>query len=149
MTPGRRAGEPSASMGSDQTADLARLGYVIVAWTFLACLAVQLFLVGLDLFEVTGEDVRIHREFAYVYGWLAPAMVLLAVAARLPRRTLLLTVALLVLFAVQTYLPSLAEELPDVAALHALNALAVVWISATLALSVQRRVGPGAEGGGS
>jgi hypothetical protein len=58
-------------------------------------------------------------------------------------------VALLVLFAVQTYLPSLADELPDVAALHALNALAVVWISATLALSVPRRIGPAAEGGGS
>ena len=148
MTPGQRPEEPAASMGSDQTADLARLGYVVVAWAFLTCLAVQLFLVGLDLFEVTGDDVGIHREFAYIYGWLAPAMVLLAVAARLPRRALQLTVALLVLFAVQTYLPSLANELPDIAALHALNAIAVVWISATLALSVPRRMGPGAEGGG-
>jgi len=135
-------------MGSDRTADLARLGYVVVAWAFLACLAVQLFLVGLDLFEVTGEDVGFHREFAYIYGWLAPAMVLLAVAARLPQRTLLLTVALLVLFAVQTYLPSLADELPDVAALHAVNAIAIVWISATLALSVPRRNRPGTENGG-
>ena len=45
--------------------------------------------------------------------------------------------------------PSLADELPDVAALHALNALAVVCISATLALSVPRRIGSAAEGGGS
>jgi hypothetical protein len=136
-------------MSSDQTAGLARLGYVVVAWAFLACLGVQLFLVGLDIFEVTGEDVGIHRDFAYVYGWLAPALVLLGVAARLPRRTLLLTTALLVLFAVQTYLPSLADELPNVAALHAVNAIAVVWISATLAVAVPRRIGPGAEGGGS
>lgn len=136
-------------MGSDQTADLARIGYVVVAWAFLACLIVQLFLVGLDLFEVTGEEVGIHREFAYIYGWLAPAMVLLAVGARLPRRTLLLTVALLVLFALQTYLPSLAERLPNVAALHAVNAMAVVWIAATLAMSVAPRIGPGTHTGGS
>jgi hypothetical protein len=136
-------------MGSDQTARLARLGYVVVAWAFLACLAVQLFLVGLDVFEVTGDEVRIHREFAYVYGWLAPAMVLLAVAARLPRRTLLLTVALLVLFAVQTYLPSLADDLPDVAALHAVNALAVVTVSATLAVSARGWPGPEPHAGGS
>ncbi len=136
-------------MGSDQTADLARRGFVVVAWAFLACLAVQLFLVGLDLFEATGDEVGIHREFAYVYGWLAPAMVLLAVGARLPRRTLLLTVALLVLFAVQTYLPSLAEGLPIVAAFHAVNAIAIVWIAATLALSVAPRIGPGTHTGGS
>jgi hypothetical protein len=148
MTPGQTPEEPAASMGSDRSEDLARFGYVVVAWAFLACLAVQLFLVGLDLFEVTGEDVGFHREFAYIYGWLAPAMVLLAVAGRLPQRTLLLTVALLVLFAVQTYLPSLAHELPDVAALHAVNAIAVVWISATLALSVPRRIRPGTEDGG-
>ena len=136
-------------MGSDQTADLARLGYAVVAWAFLVCLGVQLFLVGLDLFEATGDEVGIHREFAYIYGWLSPAMVLLAVGARLPRRTVLLTVALLVLFALQTYLPSLAERLPNVAALHAVNAIAVVWIAATLAMSVARRVGPETHTGGS
>jgi hypothetical protein len=136
-------------MSSDRAVRLSRLGFTAVAWAFVACLVVQLFLVGLDLFEVTGEDVGIHREFAYFYGWLAPMLVLLAVAARLPRAWLLLTVALLVLFAVQTYLPSLADRLPVLAAMHAVNAMAVLWIAVTLAMAGRRQVGPRAEAGGS
>lgn len=135
-------------MSSDRTAHLARLAFVVTAWAFVASLVVQLFLVGLDLFEVTGEEVGIHREFAYFYGWLAPLLVLLAVAGRLPRGRLLLTVTLLVLFAMQTYLPSLAEELPRLAALHAVNAIAVVWIATTLALAGRDQFGPLTEAGG-
>jgi len=136
-------------MSSDRTVYLARLAFVATAWAFVASLVVQLFLVGLDLFEVTGEEVGIHREFAYFYGWLAPLLVLFAVAGRLPRGRLLLTMTLLVLFAMQTYLPSLAEELPTLAALHAVNAVAVVWIATTLALAGRDQFGPLTEAGGS
>jgi mercuric ion transport protein len=112
-----------------------RLAYATAAWAFVACLVVQVFLVGLDLFEVTGAERGVHREFAYLYGWLAPLLVLLAVGGRLPRRLLVLTVVLLVLFAVQTYLPSLAEELPALAAVHAVNALAVLWLAVSVAVA--------------
>jgi hypothetical protein len=149
MTAGREHGEPVGVVSSDGSLVLARRGFSIVAWAFVASLVVQLFLVGLDLFEVTGEEVGIHREWAYVYGWLAPLLVLLAVAARLPRRDQLLTLALLVLFAVQTYLPSLAEQLPTLAALHALNAIVVLWIAVTLALAGRASVEPNPHVGGS
>jgi hypothetical protein len=149
MTAGREPGEPVGVMSSDRSLVLARRGFSVVAWAFVASLVVQLFLVGLDLFEVTGDEVGIHREWAYVYGWLAPLLVLLAVAARLPRRDQLLTLVLLVLFAVQTYLPSLAEELPTLAALHAVNAVAVLWVATTLALAVRASVEPNPHVGGS
>jgi hypothetical protein len=122
-------------MSADRIAQIARRLHLLLAWVFVGCLVVQVLLVGLDLFEVTGPDAHVHRNFAYTYGWLAPAMVLLAVVGRLPRLRLGQTVALLVLFALQTYLPSVADAAPWLAALHAVNALVVVWLATHIALA--------------
>jgi hypothetical protein len=135
-------------MSSDHAIRLIRIAFLATAWAFVACLVVQLFLVGLDLFEVTGDDVGIHREFAYVYGWGAPALVLLAAAGRVPRRHLAWTVALLVLFSLQTYLPLIAEELPLLGAVHAVNALLVVWLAVHVALIGRELAEPNAHSGG-
>jgi mercuric ion transport protein len=131
----------------DRTTQLARLAYLGAAWVFLACLVVQLFLVGLDLFEALG-DASVHREFAYLYGWLAPALVLLAGVGRLPGRRVALTALLLVLFAVQTYLPSLADRAPLLAAFHAVNALAIFWLTLHLAVTSRDLVEPLSPSGG-
>lgn len=113
---------------------LPRRAFVVVAWVFVACLVVQFFLVGLDVFEaIEGE---LHRDFAYTYGWLAPGLVLLAGLAGLPRRVMLRALALLVLYAIQTYLPLLADSLPGLAAVHAANALLVFWVAVRLAQAV-------------
>jgi Family of unknown function (DUF6220) len=117
----------------DRLTGLARLAFVATARVFVLCLVIQLFLVGLDVFEVIAREDGIHREFAYVYGWLAPLLVLLARLGGVPRRQLGLAALLLVLFAIQTYLPSLAKDLPLLAAVHAVNALAVFWLALTLA----------------
>jgi uncharacterized protein DUF6220 len=110
----------------------ARTLYLAVIWLFLACLVVQAFLVGLDLF---GDviDPTTHRNWAYIYGWLTPVLIFLSAVGRLPLSTRLGTVALLLLFAVQTLLPSLREVLPPVAAAHALNALLIFWLATVLA----------------
>jgi hypothetical protein len=117
----------------DRALYLARLAYWAVAWTFVACVVVQLFLVGLDAFEVIGDNAALHRGFAYLYGWLVPMLVLLATIGRQPRARQVVTVLLLALFAVQTYLPSLREGAPLAASLHAVNALAIfaaaVWLA--------------------
>ena len=114
---------------------LARHAFVVVAWAFVACLVVQFFLVGLDVFEALGES-ELHRDFAYTYGWLAPLLVLLAGLAGLGRATIGLAVALLVLYAIQTYLPTISASLPTLSALHAVNSLLVFWIAVRLARSV-------------
>jgi hypothetical protein len=108
----------------------------VVAWVFVGCLVVQFFLVGLDAFEADPWDL--HREFAYLYGWLAPGLVLLAVAARAERRVVTLAVGVLVLFGIQTYLPTIAERLPELASIHAINALAIVWAGVELARSASK-----------
>lgn len=116
------------------------------AWVFVACLVVQFFFVGLDIFEALGES-ELHRDFAYTYGWLTPALVLLAGLTRAPRRVLFVAVILLVAFAVQTYLPLLAEGAPWVAATHSVLALVILWLAVWFAQLAGRNPGPsGTEG---
>lgn len=109
----------------------ARLSFVLGAWLFVLCVVVQVFLVGLDIFAKAGGSI--HREFAYVYGWLAPILVLIGGAARIPARTRALSLLVLVLFAAQTVLPSLHERFPILAALHPVNALAIFGLAIVMA----------------
>ena len=85
--------------------------------------------------RLPGES-ELHRDFAYLYGWLTPILVLLATVAGLSRRVLLMTVALLALYAIQTYLPTISDALPRIASLHAINALLVFWLAVQVARSV-------------
>ena len=88
-------------------------------------------MVGLDIFADMGGST--HRDFAYVYGWLTPVLVLLAGFAGAPRSTRNLTTVLLVLFAVQVVLPSARHALPLLAALHPVNALVIFTLAAVVA----------------
>jgi hypothetical protein len=110
---------------------LARFAFASVASLFVGCLLVQVFLVGLDIFG--GAPASIHRDFAYVYGWLTPVLILLAGFANAPRRTRQLSVVLVVLFAIQIVLPSLRDAVPILAALHPVNALAIFAVAMVVA----------------
>jgi hypothetical protein len=127
MTPGRSIGDDGSMAGAADRHRLARLAFAAIAWLFLGCLVVQVFLVGLDIFADLGGSI--HRDFAYLYGWLTPVLVLLAGFAQAPRSTRDLTIVLVVLFAVQVVLPSMRDVLPLLAALHAVNALALFSIA--------------------
>ncbi len=119
----------------------AGLSFLVCAWLFVACLVIQVFLVGLDIFAKL--DGAIHRDFAYVYGWLAPILVLLSGAARVPSGTRRLTLVLLVLFAAQTVLPSLRDQVPVLAALHTVNALAIFAVGIVIARRATDWIQPG------
>jgi hypothetical protein len=131
MTPGRPIQHDRRMAPAVRGPGLARLGFVTGSWLFVACLLVQVFLVGLDVFAHLGGSV--HRDFAYLYGWLAPILVLLAEAGRVPSRTRTLTIVLLILFAIQTVLPSLRDQVPILAALHPVNALAIFGLAIVVA----------------
>lgn len=103
-----------------------------LAWLFVACIVVQFFLVGLRVFDVH-PWTELHAEFAYLYGWLSPALVLMAGAIRVPHRTRRLALGLLCLFAIETFLPLLQPIAPWVAAVHAAFAFAVAWAAVALA----------------
>lgn len=131
MTAGRLRGHDRPMAHAVRAIGPARLAFLVGTWLFAACIVIQVFLVGLDLFARLGGSV--HRDWAYIYGWLAPILVLLAAWARVPTATHRLTVLLLVLFAIQTVLPSLRDQLPILAALHTVNALAIFAVSVVLA----------------
>jgi uncharacterized protein DUF6220 len=119
---------------------LARFAFAAVASVFVGCLIVQVFLVGLDIF---GEaEASTHRDFAYVYGWLTPVLILLAGFAQAPKQTRQLTIVLVVLFAIQISLPSLKDAFPVLAALHPVNALAIFAVAMLIARQAINLVRP-------
>ena len=144
MTPGRGASDHRAVARAIRELSLARVLMAAGAWAFVICVLVQVFLVGLDIFAKV--DASLHRDFAYVFGWLAPALVLLSRTQGVPRRTRLLALVLLLLFAIQTVLPSLRQQVPIFGGLHTVNALAVFGVAVALArrATADLRDGPAA-----
>jgi hypothetical protein len=97
--------------------------YALFAWIFVATLIIQVFLIGLALFD--DESFReTHREFGFTWVGLA-ALVLLIVGllARPGRRESGLLVGVFVLYIIQTLLPGARDSYPVVAALHPVVAL--------------------------
>jgi mercuric ion transport protein len=111
-----------------------RLAFIGVAWLFLACVVVQVFLAGLGVFA-GAQNFTLHREFGYLFGWLTLVLLLLALVGRLGRRWVGLSALMLVLFAFQSVFVALREVMPEGAALHPVNALAIFAV----ALHVARR----------
>lgn len=118
-----------------------RQGYVLASGLLAVAVLIQVFLAGSGLFgEPSGWST--HRMFGMMLS-LGPFVLLaLGVAARLPGRTLLMTGLLLVLFALQPVLilgPGLSE-LPELKALHVVNAVLIFALTALLGQQVWRRL---------
>jgi len=112
---------------------MTRIAFAVVAWLFLIGIVVQVFLAGVGLFVPGANPFQYHVAL----GWLlhlGPLLVLLmAGLAGAGRRTVWLSVALLVLVGIQPFLPSMRQDVPFAAALHPVNALAIFWLSLTIA----------------
>jgi hypothetical protein len=99
------------------------IAYAVFAWIFVATLVVQVFLIGLALFD--DESFRAaHAEFGFTWVGLAALMLLIVgLLARPGRREAGLLVGVFVLYVIQTILPGLRDTYPLVAALHPVVAL--------------------------
>ena len=99
--------------------------HAAAAVLFVAAIVVQVVLAGTALAQLGGSgDFETHVEFGYTWvGLAALAVVVTALLARRPRNEILVTVGLLVLYIVQTLLPSARGSMPIIAALHPLNAM--------------------------
>jgi hypothetical protein len=108
-----------------------RLGFAAAAWLFVVAIVIQVFLAGAGLFKLT--DFTPHGYL----GWLLPlgplVLIIIGIVAGVGRRTLLLTIALLVLTAIQPELAAARHENPVLAAFHPVNALLVFWLAWTVA----------------
>lgn len=109
---------------------LARRAYILLAWTLLACVLVQIFLAGLGIF-VSGEHWASHRVFVHVFELLPVALLVLSFPGRLRGFPRWLPVVVFALIALQY---ATVEARPSVlAALHPVNAVLIAWAALRMA----------------
>jgi hypothetical protein len=99
--------------------------HALAALVFVGAIVVQVLLAGLAIRELGGSgNFAAHAFFGFTWmGLLALAVVVTAFLARMPRRDIVITIGLLLLYFVQTSLPAASSSFPVIAALHPLNAM--------------------------
>jgi len=107
-----------------------------LAWLIVAGLVLQFYLAGAALFGVT--TFQPHRALGDALGVAILVLLLVALMARPGRRTVVLAATLTVLTIVQLSLPSLRSGLPWLAALHVVNAAALLLVAVSIALARQQ-----------
>ncbi len=101
-----------------------------VALVAMAGFVFQFYLVGAALFGVT--TFELHRILGYLLALFVALLLILALAGLPGRRLIGLSALLLVLVVVQALLPSLRASVPWLAALHPVNALALMGVAAAI-----------------
>jgi hypothetical protein len=106
--------------------------HAAVAILFVVMIVFQVFLAGAALANLGGSgSFATHIEFGYSWVGIASLAVLVsAIAARRPRREWGIALGMIVLYVVQTLLPSFRQSAPWVAALHPVNALLLFALAA-------------------
>ena len=102
-----------------------------LARVFLAGLLIEFYLAGAAIFGV-GLSFEPHRMLGTGLVILAILFPVLALIGRLGRKLIGFSLVLVLLTIVQMALPSLRGNVPWIAALHPVNALALMGISARL-----------------
>lgn len=109
------------------------VAFAVLAWIFVATIVIQVFLIGLGLFDDPSFQ-ETHRDFGYTgVGIAAIALLIVALAARPGRRLLGAVVVLFVLYLVQTSLPEFRDSYPAVAAVHPVLAMALFVLALQIA----------------
>lgn len=111
----------------------ARIAFAFFAWLFLVGVVVQVFFAGIGLFARGIDPFALHVQLGWLLHIAPLPVLLLAWAAGAGRTTIWLSVALLVLVGFQPFLPAMRTDLPLVAALHPVNALAIFGLAAIVA----------------
>lgn len=109
-----------------------RSAYVVVLWLFVVGVVAQFVLAGLALFD-SGLIWDTHIGVGFTIGYLLILNVIPGLLGRMPRAVWGRLGLLFLLYVIQTILPSLRESVPYVAALHPLNAAAILAASVAFA----------------
>jgi cytochrome b len=99
----------------------------------MACLALQFYLAGIGMFGAA--NFELHRVVGYFVALFIILLLIFSLIARMPTRILGLSALLIVLVVVQVLLPSLRGSLPWIAALHPVNAMALLGVTAAISRS--------------
>jgi hypothetical protein len=104
-----------------------------LAWIFLAGLLLQLYLAGAPMFGAA--SFQPHRMLGGALTIAAILFPVLALAGRLGRQRIGLSILLVALIFVQGMLPALRGSVSWIAALHSVNALILMGVSARIGRS--------------
>jgi hypothetical membrane protein len=124
---------PSRTAGVRVT--LGRNIVAIVAWGFVAAIVVQVYLAGIGVFR---GNFEMHATFGHLLEIVAIAMLILLILVRGSRLQIGLSVLLLVLVVVQNVFIAVRETNPELAALHPVNAVAILVAAIVLARTTWR-----------
>ncbi len=125
----------------------ALIGYRWVLLAFLLLGVVQIFLAGVGIFSLDGQELGAtgetafnpHRSLGFGLGGLALIILILALIARPGARSIVLSVVIFLLaFLAQSILADLGEDTPVFGGLHALDGLAILGIAGFLYWSSRR-----------
>ena len=106
--------------------------FVGLGWLFVAAVAVQFFLAGLGV--LGGEGIEAHRQWGFTALHLLPVLMLIAaIAGRMGRTVIGLTIALFVLVFLQPLFAAADLDPPWLRSLHVLNALIIAMVGFYLA----------------
>jgi hypothetical protein len=112
----------------------ARYAYLVLAWAFVAGLAVQVFLAGLGIFAGP-SNFETHVSFGYLLH-LSPILVLAAAAlSRAGSRHWQWALALVAAVFVIPFFVYVRTSRPELAALHPVAAVLASWIAVRVALN--------------
>ena len=109
-----------------------RIAHLVVGSLILAGIIVQPFLIGLFLFGAV-HNPDLHTAVGYgLFEFGIPLLLITALFARLPRPEMLFTLLLMVDIFLQILLVNLRDTSSVLAALHPLNAFALLLIAITV-----------------
>jgi hypothetical protein len=111
-----------------------KVAFAVVAWLFVAAIVVQVFLAGVGLFVQGSDTFSNHRALGWLLHLGPLVVVLFAWGAHPGRATMWLSGLLILLVGIQPFLPAMRDDLPFVAALHPVNALAIFAVGLVIAL---------------
>jgi hypothetical protein len=126
----------------------AFIGYQWLLLAFLLLGVVQIFLAGLGVFNLGGQEVGAegetafdpHRNLGFAMGGLTLIILILALIARPGARAIILSAVMFLLaFLAQSILAGLGEDSPVFGGLHALDGLAILALAGFLYASSRRR----------
>jgi mercuric ion transport protein len=115
----------------------ARIALPWVAWLFVACVVIQVFLAGLGVFDSPLRFIA-HRDFGYMFFWLLVVLLVLAIAGRVGRRLIGLSALLIVLFILQSVFVGFRATQPMLAALHPVNGFLIGLVAIVVARDGRR-----------
>jgi hypothetical protein len=109
-----------------------RVVHLVVASLVLAGIVAQPFLIGLFLFGAV-HNADLHTAVGYtLFEFGIPLLLIAALLARLPKKEMLFTLLLMVDIFLQILLVNLRDTSSVLAALHPLNAFALLLIAITV-----------------